>query len=94
MLPSSHTDQIDRGLLQLAGASSLQHYGDVIAPLLTNNAATVVTGDLTPTSIARRFISHEWFKYVLFVCCSLLFVDVENFSSNLTYPVYPVLLKW
>lgn len=58
--------------LQLGGAAALQKNGDVIAPLLTANAATVVTGDLTPTSIARRFISYEWFKYVLSVCCSLL----------------------
>lgn len=49
----------------LGAAAALQHNGTTIAPLLTSMSSTLVTGDLTPTSIARRFISYEWFKAVL-----------------------------
>lgn len=48
--------------VQLGAAAALQHNGATIAPLLTSMSSTLVTGDLTPTSIARRFISYEWFK--------------------------------
>ena len=91
------TATLTGGFLQLAGASALQKNGSVIAPLLTMNAATLATGDLTPVTEARRIISYEWFKYVLFVCCSLLFVDAQKLcvQSNLSSVLncHPVLVK-
>lgn len=52
-------------LVLLGGAASLQHHGTTIAPLLNQMSASLTTGDLTPTTIPRRFISYEWFKAVL-----------------------------
>lgn len=49
----------------LGAAAALQHNGNKIAPLLNSMSSTLTTGDLTPTTIARRFISYEWFKAVL-----------------------------
>ena len=52
-------------LMQLGAASALQHNGSTIAPLLNGMSAALTYGDLTPTTVPRRFISYEWFKYVL-----------------------------
>lgn len=48
----------------LGGAAGLQHNGDAVAGVL-NATPSAITGDLTPTTTARRFISYEWFKAVL-----------------------------
>lgn len=58
-----------RVLMQLGAAAALQHNGSTIAPLLNQMSGTLTYGDLTPTTIPRRFISYEWFKYVL-LCMS------------------------
>jgi len=52
-------------LMQLGAAAALQHNGSTIAPLLNEMSGALTYGDLTPSTIPRRFISYEWFKYVL-----------------------------
>ncbi|DBA76218.1 hypothetical protein WJX77_002641 [Trebouxia sp. C0004] len=49
----------------LGAASALQHNGSTIAPLLNEMSGALTYGDLTPTTVPRRFISYEWFKAVL-----------------------------
>ena len=46
----------------------MQHNGNAVASVL-NATPDAITGDLTPKTTARHFISYEWFKYVIRLVC-------------------------